>query len=190
MRAATNAVPGPRVNVPLRLGRRHAASRELDVVVDAGHIVEVGSAAEAAHFGVGDGVADAFDAGHQQGAGAHRAGLLGHVDGGAGEPPGAELGGGLGDGEHLGVGGRVLAAFDGVVGGADDFAADFDDCADGDFVLAPRVDGLIIGQAHEKGVVADELRGEAFFERAGRRRGGQIGHGGGRGRAWAEGNLD
>jgi hypothetical protein len=77
----------------------------------------------------------------------------------------------LRDGQNLSVGSRIAAGLDGIVRGSDYLAADLDHGPDWHLVLTPRIDGLIEGQTHEKGVVAHQLRGEAFLERAGDRRG-------------------
>lgn len=145
---------------------KNAAGGKGEMVVDAGEGGEIGGAAEAAHFGVGYGVADAVEARHEGRAGTHGAGFFGDVEGAAFEAPAAEVAGGLGEGEHFGVGGGVLVALDGVVGGGDDFAGAHDDAADGDFAGPPGVDSLIVSEAHEERVVAHELRRVPFRERA------------------------
>ena len=158
-------------------GLEYAAFRDFEVVVDPWQGVEIGRAPEAPHFRVRDGVADSLDACHEECAGAHGAWLLGHVHCRAREPPVREVAGGLSEGEHLRVGGRVVRTFDDVMRCRDDFAVQFDDAPDRHFVLPPRVDSLVVGQAHEKFVVAYELRREFFLERAGGRIGFGLGHG-------------
>ena len=143
----------------------HTTGGDFEVMVDAREVIEIGGTAKAAHFGIRDGVTHALEARHERGAGAHRAGLLGHVERCAVEPPVADAGGGLSEREHLGVGGGIVGCFDGVVGRGDDLAAMLDHAADGHFVDAPGIDGLIVGEAHKKHVVAHELRRKSFFER-------------------------
>ena len=60
-------------------------------------------------FGSGAAKTTRRDAGEDDRAGAHRAGLEGHVEGRVGEAPAAELLGRGADRQHLGVGGRVAA---------------------------------------------------------------------------------
>ena len=62
------------------------------------------------------------------------------------------------------MGGRVARTFHGVVGGGDHFSADLDHRADGHFVLPPRVDCLVVGEAHEEHVVAHQLRELCMIE--------------------------
>ena len=155
----------------------YAAFRDFEMVVDAREGVQIGRATEASHFRVRDGVADSLDACHEECAGAHGAWLLGHVHCRVREPPVREVAGCLSEGEHLRVGGRVVRTFDDVMRCRDDFAVQFDDAPDRHFVLPPRVDRLVVGQAHEKLVVAYELRRESFLEGAGGRIGFGLGHG-------------
>ena len=64
------------------------------------------------------------------------------------------------------MGGGILRGLYGVVGEGDDLAAVFDHATDGNLVLPPGVDRLIVGETHEERVVARELRREALLERA------------------------
>jgi hypothetical protein len=85
-----------------------------------------------------------------EGAGAHGARFLGDVEGGAVEALGLEERLGFGDGEHLGVGGGVLAGFDFVAAlGEDDAIAD-EDGADGDFLAGAGGVGQLERAAHEE----------------------------------------
>ena len=72
----------------------------------------------------------------------------------------------MGEREHLGVRGGIIPAFDRVVGGGNDFAVVHDHAADWHLVFAPGVDGLIECEAHEKRVVAVQLRRVTFGKRA------------------------
>ena len=89
------------------------------------------------------------------------------------EPPVADLMGGLRDGQHLRMRGRVVGAFDLIMGGGDDFAPAFDDGADRDLIDAPGVHGQVEGQSHVKGVIPDQLRRAELLEGAGEARGGE-----------------
>lgn len=62
---------------------------------------------DATHFRVGGAVDQSFDAGIDQGAGTHGAGLKGDGDGATFQAPGAELGGRFAEGEDLGVCSRI-----------------------------------------------------------------------------------
>src|SRR5262245_11131413 len=83
-------------------------------------------------------VDDAGDARVDQRARAHGARLERHVNFRAFQAPVLERLGGLGDGDHLGVGRRVVEGLDLVVGPAEDMAFMDDDGADGDFARLRR----------------------------------------------------
>lgn len=134
---------------------QYAAFRDFEVVVDPWQGVEIGRAPEAPHFRVRHRVADSLDACHEQCAGAHGAWFLGHVDRRFGKAPVRDLPGRLCEGEHLGVGCGIVCTFDGVVRCGDDVAMQLNDAPDRHFVLAPRVDGLVKGKAHEKLIIAE-----------------------------------
>jgi len=89
-------------------------------MIEAALAGDVEDGAGAAGFFVADAEDQSLDAGEGEGAGAHGAGFFGDVEGAAGEAPVAEGVGGLGDGEHFGVGGGVFEEFDLVVGAGDD----------------------------------------------------------------------
>lgn len=94
------------------------------------------------------------DAGEEDGSGAHEAGFEGDGEGAAVEPPGAEVLGGLADGDDFGVGAGVFVCFSAVVAGADDGAGGVgDDGADGDVVVGEGLLGLVEGLPHEVFVV-------------------------------------
>ena len=101
-------------------------------MVEAFVFEEVHQGAAATGFGVGRAVVDFVDAGEDDGAGAHGAGLERDVEARAFEPPASDVGGGLGDGQDLGVRRGVLEDFALVVGFADDLAVVDDNAADGD----------------------------------------------------------
>lgn len=128
--------------------------------------IQVHRAAQATHLGVGHGVDDSFEPGHQGGAGAHGAGFFGDVEGGTGEAPIINGFGGLAQGEDFGMGGGIAGAVALIVRGGDDFSVQFNDRADRDFVFLPRGDGLVIGEPHVKFVISPELRGVHFGEGA------------------------
>jgi hypothetical protein len=75
----------------------------------------------------------------------------------------------LRDRQDLGMGGRILGALDLIVGRGDHLAPVFDDAADGNFVSAPGVDGLIVGQTHVEDIIPHQLGRKALFKRAGGR---------------------
>ena len=78
---------------------------------------------------------DGGDAGEDDRAGAHRAGLEGDVEGRAGQAPAAERLGGGADREDLGVGGRVAAQLALVAGGGEQLAVAEDRGADRDVAV-------------------------------------------------------
>jgi hypothetical protein len=65
------------------------------------------------------------------------------------------------------VGGGIVGALDGVVGRGDDLASRTMTAPIGTSSCRHASIGLVVGEAHEKVVVAHQLRREAFFERAG-----------------------
>ena len=136
-------------------------------MVEAREGVHVCGAAEAAHLGVAAGIHDACEAGHDGCSRAHGAGFLGDVERAVVEAPIVEVGTGLGDGEDFGVRGGVAKCVNAVVGGGEDCAVVVgDDGPYGHLVIAPRLNGLVVGECHEEGVVVDELGGVDFGEGA------------------------
>ena len=144
---------------------QHAAGR-FELVVAPGEGTEIERATHAAHFGIGQAVVNFADAGDDECAGAHRAGLFGDVEGAFVEPPVAEGVGRLRDGEDLGVCGRVVGRARLVVRGGDDAAAVLDHGTDRHFVFFPRLNGLVVGVRHVVVGVAPERGRVAFFKRA------------------------
>ncbi len=118
----------------------HEPGVEPGLMVEAFVFEEVHQGAAATGFGVGRAVVDLVDAGEDDSAGAHGAGLERDVEARAFEPPASEVGGGLGDGQDLGMGRGVLEDFALVVGFADDLAVVDDNAADGDL---PGLEGLL-----------------------------------------------
>ena len=110
----------------------HEPGVEPRLVVEPPIFEQVHQGAAATGFGVGRAIVHLVDAGEDDGAGAHGAGLEGDVETRAFKPPALEVGGGLGDGQDLGMGGGVLEDFALVVGFADDLPVVHDDAADGD----------------------------------------------------------
>ena len=72
--------------------------------------------------------------------------------------------------------GGIVCGFNGIVSESDDFSVPFNHCADGHFVVPPCINRLIVGETHEEGVVALELRGEALFKGTFGRRFFGVGH--------------
>jgi len=70
----------------------------------------------------------------------------------------------------------IVRPLDGVVRRGNRLATQLDHATDGNLVLPPGVDRLIVGEAHEETVVAHELGREFLLERAGRRSGGRSFH--------------
>lgn len=135
------------------------AAADVQTVVEAGEIGEAEGTFEAAHFGIGHGVDDSGEAGHDGGSGAHGAGFFGDVESGIVEPPIADSLGGHGDGEDFGVGGGIFEAFDAIMGAGDDGTAEFDDGSDGDLVGLPCLEGFVVGVGEVVGVVALQFGG-------------------------------
>lgn len=140
------------------------ATDRFELVVALGQCAEVGGAADAAHFRIGEAVDHFAHARDDHGAGAHGAGLFGHVKRALVESPVADVGGGLGDGEDLGVGGRVVGGARLVVGGGDHAALVFDHGTDGHFVLFPCFDRFVVSMCHVVVRIAVELGWEDLFE--------------------------
>ena len=98
--------------------------------------------ASGAGLGVGGAVDEAGDAGVDEGAGAHRAGLEGDVEGGAVDPPAAGAATGLAEGDDLGVAGGVGVGLAGVEADAGDAAVLDDEGADGDVAAGGEKAGI------------------------------------------------
>ena len=89
-----------------------------------------------AGLGVGRGVDQAGDAGVEDGAGAHGAGLKGDVEGAAfGQAIVGERSGGVAESDDLGVGSGIVVAQNAVLAAGDDLAVEGEDGADGDFAV-------------------------------------------------------
>ena len=95
---------------------------------------------------------------------AHDAGLEGHVERTAEQPPGTERRGGLPDGDHLGMGGRVVARLPQIAPTADNLAPPDDNGPDRNLTqprcgfgfhqgLLHEAPGLRIGKTHGDGLV-------------------------------------
>jgi len=108
--------------------------------------------ADGAAFGVVGAVDEAGDAGLNDGAGAHAAGLDGDVKGGVGEAVVAEEASGLAEDDDFGVGGGVTIAGGAVAGTGEDLAVVDKDSADGDFAGCRCGAGFGQGFLHELGV--------------------------------------
>jgi large subunit ribosomal protein L19 len=122
---------------------------QLAAVIELRMLEELEQAAAGAVFRGGTAEDDAPHADMDEGAGAHGARFLRHVEIAVGEAPVAEDALGLGDGEHLGVGRRVLERLDLIASARDDAAFVNDDGADRHFLLLPSTMGLAQGFAHE-----------------------------------------
>lgn len=141
----------------------HAADG-FEVVITVGEGAEVEGAADAAHARVGESVVNFTDAGDDERAGAHRAGLFRYVKGAFVESPIADKTSRLRDCENFGVGGGVIGGAGLIVRGGDDLPLVFDHCADGHFVLFPCFDRLVVGVRHEVFGIALQGGWVDFFE--------------------------
>lgn len=104
------------------------AAADLGAVVEAAVADDVPEGADGAGLGLPGAEDEAGDAGQDEGAGAHGAGLDGHGEGAALKAPAvAEDGGGGAEGEDLGMGGGVAEALTGVAGGGELAAVTVDD---------------------------------------------------------------
>lgn len=132
------------------------ARTDVATVIEVVGLEEIPEAAGGAAFDIWATENDAADAGVDDGASAHGAGLFGDIEIAVGEAPVAEDALGLGEGEHFGVGGGVFEGFDLVPGTGDDLAVVDDDGADGHFVLGGGAAGLSERFTHEV-VIAVEV---------------------------------
>src|SRR5258706_2388923 len=108
--------------------------------------------ADGAAFGVVGTVDETGDAGLNDGAGAHAAGLDRDVERGVGETVVAEEASGLAEDDDFGVGGGVTIADGAVAGTGEDLAVMDKDSADGDFAGCRCGAGFGQGFLHELGV--------------------------------------
>src|SRR4028119_454426 len=92
-------------------------------MVEAGIPGDVVQGARVAGLGVGGGIDEAVEAGGVDGAGAHRTGFEGCVEGAAREAPAAQGVRGLADGEEFGVGGWVAGGLAFVRGDGEDLVS-------------------------------------------------------------------
>lgn len=120
------------------------------LVVEAGILEKLKEAVDGAGFGVRGAVDDERYSRKQNGAGAHRARFKGDVQSAVGQAPIADTGGGLRDGDHLGVGGRVAQLLALIVGRSNDASVANDDRTDGNFFLGFGGGGFYNRPLHEK----------------------------------------
>src|SRR5262245_57663773 len=104
-------------------------------------------------LGIGTTVNDERNARLDNGPGTHRTRFEGDIKNGPFEPPGLQRGGGLGDGDHLGVGGGILEQLALIVCLADDAALRIEeDSADGHLIFSGSQLRLIEGHLHVRDV--------------------------------------
>ena len=134
-------------------------------------IDDVEDRAGGARLGIVGAVHQTPHAGQHDGAGAHGAGLQGHVERGVAKPPAAQRRGRLAQHQHLGVRGGVVAALALVAGGRDDPALDGKHRPDRDLALLAGTARLLERQGHEGPVgvhlsrtVARPRCGRAFLD--------------------------
>lgn len=121
---------------------------DFDAVVQEIGIGELELGADAAEAEVAVGEDQGFDAGVDDGAGAHHARLQGDVEGGVVEAVVLEGGGGTAEEVDFGVSGGVVGENGRVVGAGDDFAVQDEYGADGDFTGSLCFAGLGEGFTH------------------------------------------
>jgi len=108
--------------------------------------------ADGAAFGVVSAVDKTRDAGLNDGAGTHAAGLDGDVERGIGEAVVAEKAGGFAENDDFGVGGGVAIADGAVAGTCQNLAVEDEDSTNGDFACGGRVARFRKRFLHELGV--------------------------------------
>lgn len=101
-----------------------------------------------AGFWVDCAVDDSGDASLDDSAGTHRARFQGDIERAVQQPPGTQGFGGLRDGNHLGMRGRVFQHFALIVRGGDDSVLMNDDGANGDFRFIERLTGFFQSEPH------------------------------------------
>ena len=109
------------------------ASGDINLVVEARVGEDFEAGADGAAFGVVSPVDEARNAGLDDGAGAHAAGLDSDVQRGIGKAVIAEEMGGFAENDDLGVCGGVTVANGAIAGTCEDLAVMYEDGANGDF---------------------------------------------------------
>lgn len=129
---------------------------ELAAVVE-GRIAleEIDPASGGSALGIDGAEDNAVGAAVDDGAGAHRAGLFGDVEGAAFESPVAVGGLSGSEGDHFSVGGGVLESLDLVPSAGDDLFVADDDGADGHFSDFVGTAGFAKSLAHEEAVALE-----------------------------------
>lgn len=128
-------------------------------VVEKARVSDLELTAHAAEAEVAGTEDEAADAGVDEGAGAHGAGLEGAIKGGAFKAVVAEAAGGLAEGENFGVSGGVGQSNGGVGGGGEQGAIGADeDSADGDLAGLLTAAGGIEGLTHPLFVLGVQSR--------------------------------
>ena len=119
-----------------------------------------------AAFGVDGAIDDPSHLGPPKRTGAHRAGLDGDIERAVCEVLTADGLRGGGDGDHLGVGRRIMQPLSHVVATADDASLAGDDGTDGDFPLGQGFLGLAEGLTHVFFVQFHQDKNEAGLGRS------------------------
>jgi hypothetical protein len=109
------------------------AGRDFDLMIQARVRKDFEAGTDGAPFGIVGAIDKARNAGLDDGAGAHAAGLDGYVQRSTSETVVAEEVGGLAKDDDFGVGSGVVVADGAITGAREDFAIVDEDCADGDF---------------------------------------------------------
>ena len=119
-------------------------------VVEAVRVDKVKHAASGPGFRVGGAVYEGADSAIDDRPGAHDAGFKGDHQRAVVESPVTYAGGGVAEGEHLSMGGRIASEFTFVVSRGDHLAIAQHDGADGNVVVVERAPGLGDREAHER----------------------------------------
>ena len=131
-------------------------------MVELRHLQDVEERAGAAGLGVHGAYHDPVNAALHQGAGAHLAGLQGHIQGAAFEPPVTEFAAGFVDGRDFRVGERGMLVQTLIEAAGNDLPVLDDHAADGDLPDGGSAAGLMNGFFHELFVGGEHAFSLAF----------------------------
>ena len=117
------------------------------------HVEQTANRANRAEFAVGRAVNHPGNPGVDDGAGAHGAGLQGHIQGAFPQPPATQAGAGFGNGFDFRVGQGGFALFPAVAAPTDDFVPPDNDAAHGHFPFRGGFGGQLQGFIHKIQIV-------------------------------------
>jgi hypothetical protein len=132
------------------------ARNNFHLVIESGVGEDSETRADGAGFGVVCAIDEARDAGLDDSAGAHAAGLNRDVERCGKDPVIAEKAGGFANHDDFSVGGRVTVANGAIARAGEDFTVMDDAGADGDFAGRSRGAGFLEGDLHERDVGVSE----------------------------------